>query len=219
MRCNKLFQGLLFVLALVFSGCISLPKEAPELSAEIGGQIITSRASHLALLGQYMHEKHDRIDAFIAREWIPEFARAVFASPTVKSEWERIVSNNDKPARLEFIVGLGSRLQQKINAKRLELMQPIDQLEQMLTALLNEHYDQMLAANATLTAYLDSASSVKVRQHRVLTVLKVDGKLAGYMAKADDIVGKIVAGKDAYQANREKIEDILDKLKQGLGEE
>lgn len=212
---GQIFAGLL--LAMMLTGCLSIPQEAPELSAEIGKQIVEARSSHLALLDQYMNEKRDRIDEFIAREWIPAFAVKVFKKPTVKKEWDRIVRSNDKEERLVFITGLGSLLQNKINAKRLELMAPIEEVEHLLVAHLNMHYDQMLAANSTLTAYLDSSWSVKERQHRVLKFMNVDGKLTEYMGKADEVVSKIVASKDAYDENKGKIQKIIDKIRSSLG--
>lgn len=202
-----------FLLMITLSGCTSIPQEAPQLSAVIGKQIIEARTSHLTLLGQYMNAKRDRIDEFITREWIPTFTDNVFKQPTVKKEWNRIVRSNDKQERLVFITGLSSLLQNNINAKRLELMHPIDEVEHLLVARLNEHYDQMLAANSTLTAFLDSSRSVKERQQSVLGALKIDGKLSNYMNKANEIVGKIVSGKDAYDKNKDKIQVILDKLK------
>lgn len=213
---HRRFYGVL-LLGFLLTGCVSLPQEVPELSAEIGKRIIESRTSHLTLVHRYLQEKRDRIDEFIAREWIPAFAENVFRKPTIAREWDRIVHNDDKTARLEFITGLGTLLQNKINAKRLELMAPIDEVENLLVAHLNEHYDQMLAANSTLTAFLTSARSVKERQRRVLGVLEIDGKLSAYMGKADEIVGKIVAGKNAYESNKDKINGILDELRQSLG--
>ncbi|GAV19378.1 hypothetical protein MMIC_P0312 [Mariprofundus micogutta] len=209
--------SLFLVIGFILAGCVSVPAQSPELSAEIGKQIVESKSAHVALLGQYMNEKRDRIDEFIAREWIPAFATNVFKQPAVEKEWGRIVHSNNKPERLEFITGLGSMLQNKINAKRLELMAPIDELEQLLRVSLNEHYDQMIAANATLTTYLDSAVTVKERQHRVLKFMKVDGKLTQYMSKADEIVGKIVSGRDAFEKNRGKIQGIIDQVRNAVG--
>jgi len=171
----------------------------------------------MALLDQYMNEKRARIDEFIARVWIPVFAEKVFNKPVTKAAWDQIVRSSDEAQRLEFIVHMGASLQRKINAKRLEMMDPVDQMQQLLVSHLNKHYDQILAANSTLTAYLDSAVSVKERQHRILKFMKVDGKLTEYMGKADEIVGKIVSGKDAFENNRDKIQNIIDKVRSSIG--
>jgi hypothetical protein len=164
-----------------------------------------------------MNEKRDRIDEFIATVWIPAFANTVLNKPAIKDAWDKVARSRDKQERFEFIVGLGPRLQHRINEKRLQLIEPVDQMEQLLAAHLSRHYDQMLAANATLTAYLDSVVSVKERQHRILKFMKVDGKLAAYMGKADEIVARIVSGKDAFEKNREKIQAIVDKVREALG--
>jgi len=59
---------------------------------------------------------------------------------------------------------------------------------------------------------LDSAAGVKERQQRVLAFMDADEKFSRYMTWADDLVGKIVSGKDAFEKNREKIEKIINRL-------
>lgn len=211
---------LLFLLApgLFLSGCVSMSEEVPQLSAEIGKRIIESKSSHLALVRQYMNEKRERIDEFIEREWIPEFAEEAFKQPAISHAWDSVVQSNSKQKRLKFIVGLGVRIQQKINRKRQELTKPVDELEALLIQGLETHYNEMITANSTLTTYLDSAVSVKERQGRAMKLLKVDGsKLTGYLASADKIVGNIVSGKHAIDDNREKIEGILGTVRKAIG--
>lgn len=210
---RKIFVCLGLLLAIVLAGCVSMPKEAVDLSSEIGTRIVESRTAHLALVRQYIAERRDRIDEFIFREWLPEFAQQVFKQEAVARYWEQIVQSDDKAERLEFITGLGVRLQKKINTKRQELMQPINEVEQLLLARINNHYDEMLFANTTLTAFLDSASKVKERQQKALKMLHVEDKLSKFMASADQVVGKIVAGRDAFEENKESIRKIIDSLR------
>ena len=209
---NKInFFLLLFIISL--SGCTSLPQEAPLLSEEIGLQITSTKSSHLALLNEYFKIKRARIDDFVTQTWIPQFAKNTFKKPKVNKQWNKIVSSNNKNQRLLFITGLGTLLQKKINAKRIELMAPINELEELLVAQLDEHYDNMLTANSTLTVYLKSSSSIKELQNKALKKLKLDGKLTSHFDKADKIVEHIVSGKDSYLKNKDKIDKVLNKLK------
>ena len=205
----------IFFLFFIFSlsACTSLPQEAPLLSEEIGLQIQEAKSSHLALIGEYFKVKRARIDDFIDQTWIPEFAEKIFEKPKINRAWNSIVSSNNKRQRLAFITGLGTRLQKKINAKRIKLMAPIDELEELLTKQLNNHYDNILTANASLTVYLQSSSAVKEIQQRALKKLKLDGKLVGFLDKTDEIVQKIVSGKDSYIKNKDKIDSLINKLK------
>lgn len=209
---NKIkFSLLLFVFAI--SGCTSLPQETPLLSEEIGEQILDAKSSHLALLNQYFIVKRNQIDVFIDQVWIPEFAKNIFKKPKINKGWNSIVNDNDKQQRLIFITRLGALIQKKINAKRIELMKPVDELEYLLTKKINNHYDSLLAANSTLTVYLKSAAAVKELQNRALKKLKLDKNLAVHIDKADEVVEKIIAGKGSYIKNKDKIDKILNKLK------
>lgn len=207
------YKTLLFLIVFSISGCTSLPKEAPLLSEEIGQQLIYLKSSHLLLLNQYFDVKRDLIDNFINQTWIPQFAKNTFNKPKVNNQWNKIVNSNNKKQRLLFITGLGTLLQKKINAKRLELMSPVNELEELLAARLNEHYGDIVTANSTLTVYLKSSVALNELQYKALKKLKVDSKFKPHLDKADKIVEYIVSGKDSYLENKDKIDKILHKLK------
>jgi len=198
---------------MAVSGCISLPRDAVQLSTELGARVSESRAAHLTLVRTYMAEKRERVDEFMFKEWIPEFARQVFKQEGIKKEWERVAASSDTGERLEFITGLGVMLQQQINMKRSEIMGPVDQMERLLLERINVHYDEMLTANATITAFLDSATSVRERQQTTMKIFHAEDKLSGLTASADELVDKIIQGRDGYEKNRDRIMEILDNVK------
>ncbi len=208
---KRLMMAGLFLTVLI-GGCASMPEESVQLSAEIGTRIVESREAHLALIRQYMAEKRARVNDFIAREWIPEYAKQVFQQESVIEEWNRIAGTSDSSERLEFIIGLSERLQQRINDRRERLLAPIDKLERLMLQRINNHYDELIAANATLTTFLDSAVKLKERQQRVLAFTDADEKLTKYMELADELVQSIIAIKDGYEVNRERIESIIKRI-------
>ena len=205
--------GFLLSIFIAVSGCISLPRDAVQLSTELGARVSESRAAHLTLVRTYMAEKRERVDEFMFKEWIPEFARQVFKQEGIKKEWERVAASSDTGERLEFITGLGVMLQQQINMKRSEIMGPVDQMERLLLERINVHYDEMLTANATITAFLDSATSVRERQQTTMKIFHAEDKLSGLTASADELVDKIIQGRDGYEKNRDRIMEILDNVK------
>ena len=210
---NKQIKLFLFALIIAISGCTSVPQEAPLLSEEVGKQIRDAKSSHLALLNQYFIVKRNQIDIFIDQVWIPEFAENVFKKPKIRSKWNSIVSNNNKKQRLIFITRIGSLIQKKINAKRNQLTTPVDELEYLLTKKINNHYDNLLTANSTLTVYLKSSFAVKELQTSAVKKLNIDKKLSSHITKADKILEYIVSAKGSYVKNKDKIDDILNKLK------
>ncbi|MFQ5544081.1 MAG: hypothetical protein ACE5FY_06990 [Nitrospiria bacterium] len=205
---------LIFCLVTAFTGgCVSIPKESASLSSEIGVQIAESKAAHLALMRQYLAEKREQINTFVSEEWLPEFVKRVFEQEGVKKAWNQIVEGDDMKARFELITGLGIRLQKKIDDKRRELIQPINALEQLFVERIENHYDTLLSANNRLTTFLNSAVKVKDRQHETLKTLGVEKKFSQFMSSADDIVKKIISGRDAYEKNKEKINRIIDRIR------
>ncbi|HBG34666.1 MAG TPA: hypothetical protein DDX01_04840, partial [Holosporales bacterium] len=57
-------------LLLIFScfflqACVTLPKEAPELSMQLGNRISAIEEAHFTLLHKYFNDKRSKVDEFI----------------------------------------------------------------------------------------------------------------------------------------------------------
>jgi len=105
---------------------------APELSAELGKRISAIEDSNVTLLKRFFDQKRREVDKFIEDEWVPEFAEQFFSDQAILAAWDTIVKEDDKKQRLTFLVITGPKLQKKINKKRLELIQPLDDLERRI---------------------------------------------------------------------------------------
>lgn len=200
-------------LLLILIGCVHVPKEAPQLSLELAGRMQAVKAAHLQSVRLYMAAKRAELDAFIAREWLPLFAKNTFEAPAVQRVYEQACRSNAAADRLDLFVGLGTRLQAQLNQKRTELMQPLDAFETELVRSIEESYNEMLAMNATLTGLLRAHAETTAAQNDILQTLKVDDKLASTTAEGDKLVGMITAGRDAFEQNKSKIEEILKALR------
>lgn len=206
--------GTAALLLVVASGCTSVPPAAPVLSAELGSRIQETRAAHRALVRMYMDDKRAEVDRFLMEEWVPVFARDLFQKQPVVRAWDEVVRSNDPKMRLDFLVGLGPRLQAAINRKRTELIRPLDEMERSILRRLDDNYDQMLALNATLTGLLASASRGGETRQEILKMLNAQQKLPSYLDKVDEVVNLIVAGRDTFDQNHKRIEDIVDSVKE-----
>ena len=208
---------------LMLTGCASIPPEAPELSAQLGGRISALESAHKQLLADYFREKKNRVDEFVEKEWVPTFAKELFNDPRVSNAWDQVVRSGDPAERLKFIVTLAPRLQKKINAKRLELIQPLEDVEQALSARLTSDYDQMRAINSTLTAFLQSASKVEENRKRYLEMIGVSDKtMESAIDTTDQVVGRLVsATQDVSQMvedtkeYRKKLADLIVRIRTG----
>lgn len=203
------------------SGCVKIPQESADLSIELGKQISSLETTHIALVDKYFSEKRDRVDEFLVREWVPEFAAQFFANDQIKQIWDQVVRSNDPADRLQFIVTFGPKLQGKINQKRLELISPLDETERLIKQNLTSNYNQAYAINNSITSFLISASKVADNRNRYLEMLgvkdemlaevldQVDTAVESLAEKAEKVASKEDKAKEYYQ----KLTDLKNKLK------
>jgi hypothetical protein len=191
MRFKFLFY--LLLVTLVFGSCATIPHQAPALSEELGIKINSIEKSHIKLLTIFFNQKRELVDAFIVKEWIPIFAKEFFSDPIISSAWDEIVSSNSKEDRLQFIIQLGPKLQTRINQKRLELIQPLDDLQKEFESQILNEYNIAKSINNSLTSYLYSASKVDESRTKYMDMLGItDGKIDAALNKTDSIVNQLV---------------------------
>jgi hypothetical protein len=218
---TRIRAAFLAVVVGLTAGCATIPPEAPELSTQLGTRISAVEAAHRRLLSDFFNEKRKRIDEFIQKEWVPVFAREFFGDPRIESVWDEVVRSNDPDDRLKFIVLVGPKLQEKINAKRLELIQPLDELENTIALKLKSEYDNMRAINNTLTAFLQSASKVEENRKRYLEMIGITEKdIDEFINDTDQAVAELVRAartvEDRVKDTEEfknRVEEIIKKLR------
>lgn len=200
---------------LAISGCASIPAEAPELSAELGKRISAIENSNIALLKRFFDQKRREVDKFIENEWVPEFASQFFSNETISNTWDTIVRENDKKQRLLFLVKTGPKLQEKINEKRLELIQPLGDLERRIETKIREEYAQVRAMNSSITSFLLSASKVAENRNRYLEMIGVsDESLGKLIDKTDDAVTDLLGKASDVKDKATRAEEFLGKVRE-----
>ena len=208
---KKLRQLTLIVASLSMLACVSIPPEAPQLSTQLGNRIAAIEESNLTLLHRYFDRKKQDVDQFIQNEWVPEFANQFFSDPAIARVWNQVVASGNSEDRLKFILKTSPKLQQRINQKRLELIQPLEILEQRIETKLTADYAQAKAINNSITGFLLSASKVVENRDRYLEMVgvsndeitqmidKTDGIVSDLLVKSKDLQGKIDKGEEYLQ--------------------
>ncbi len=203
----------LIAVTIFVAGCASVPPEAPQLSAELGKRISAIEDANITLLHRFFDQKRDQVDRFIEQEWVPVFANEFFNNPTISGAWNTIVREDDKKQRLTFLIKSGPRLQKAINAKRLELIQPLDDLERRIEKKVRDDYVQARALNNAVTSFLLSASKVSENRDRYLESAGVSDQQVGkWINQTDDAVANLLSttqvGKDKVDRGKAFIENI-----------
>lgn len=197
------------------SGCASIPPEAPELSQELGKRISAIEDSNIILLNRFFDQKRSEVDKFIENEWVPEFANQFFSNQKISDAWNTIVSENNKKQRLLFLVKTGSKLQAKINEKRIELIKPLDDLQKRIEAKIRAEYINAKAMNNSITSFLFSASEVSENRNRYLEMNGVtDESLGKLINKTDDAVSNLLGQANNIKDKSTRAEGFLKKVRE-----
>ena len=211
----------LILATLSLEACASIPPEAPELSAQLGARVSSLEAAHVRLLEEFFLEKRRRVDEFVQEAWVPIFAQEFFRDQKIDAVWKQVVQSQDPNDRLKFITLVGPKLQEKINRKRIQLIQPLDELEVTIKNKLKLEYDQTRAINNTLTAFLQSASKLEENRKRYLDMVGITDKdVDKFVHETVRAVSQLVDAsrniedrvKDGEQY-RERIKNILEELR------
>jgi hypothetical protein len=204
----------LWIGLIALTACAHIPSEAPELSAELGNRISAIEDSNITLLHRFFDQKRKEVDRFIENEWVPTFAEEFFSNHKISKAWNTIVTEDDKNQRLKFIIKTGTKLQEKINKKRLELIQPLDDLERRIEKKIRDEYAQARAINNSITSFLISASKVAENRNRYLEMVGVtDEKIGEIIDKTDDAVLDLLKKTKDVQEKIDAAKDYLGKLR------
>ena len=205
----------LSLLLVLLSGCASIPPEAPELSMELGKRLTAIEKANITLLNRFFEQKRREVDRFIEEEWTPAFAQNVFDKPVVARAWDQIIHTDDKQARLKFLTTTGTKLQQKVNQKRLELIQPLDELERSIESQIREEYRQAHSINSSLTSFLASASEVSENRNRYLSMIDIEqGDLDNLLDQTDSLVSDLLHNADRAKDKYARAEEFVQRVKE-----
>lgn len=214
MKNGIISKSILLLFFILITGCASIPSEAPELSSELGERIEKLEEANLKLLRRFFEQKRKDIDSFIEYEWLPEFSQHFFSNSKISKAWNTIVIENNVHQRTKFLITVGTKLQQKINDKRTQLVAPLNELEKEIEYKLKSEYEQAKAINNSLTSFLTSASKVADNRNRLLAKVGVtEEKISKVIDKTDDIVSKFLSKAKVAEDKINLADEYIDKIK------
>jgi hypothetical protein len=205
---------MIIVTTISLTSCASIPSEAPQLSGELGNRISALEGAHLRLLDEFFVEKRRRVDDFVQQTWIPVFAQEFFSDSHIDSVWRAVVQSSNPNDRLKFIVLVGPELQRKINQKRVELIQPLDELQSSIKSRIESEYSQAKAVNNALTSLLLSSSKVNESRDRYLNMIGVtDQKMNKFIGDTDEAISELVEVSGDIGDRASDVTEFRDKIR------
>jgi hypothetical protein len=172
--------------ASVTSACSHVPKEAVQLSYQIGQDLPRLHESYDALIHARFEDFKARRTAYVDDVWAPEYlSRWIVAGKLVDTAQGTLVwsfettsfvspsPGKEKAQLLATVHEWASVALDEIEAKRAELLEPLDRDEKALRKQVHDAFTRLIQANAYITAHLASVRNVEEQQDEVLKALSI----------------------------------------------
>ena len=168
------------------AGCAHVPPEAVKLSYQIGQDLPRLHESYDSLVHQRFEDFRARRKAYLDEVWTPDFlprwiekGRLVdVANGTVvwsfdTASFVRPTPGQERSQLLSTISEWSAQAVGKVEKKRKELLDPLDQDEKELRRQVQEAFTRVVQANAYITAHLQSLRDVEEAQDEALKALDI----------------------------------------------
>lgn len=175
-----------FILILITGGCASVPKEVVELSYRVGQDIQALQASYDYLIHEYYEGMRKERIAYLDNEWYPRFlenwmemgeVKEIASGQKIWSETEqRLIPKPATAGEEETLKTLQDWLDYALyayDAKQDSLVASLNTDEMELRRDVGRAFRQLVSANATVTAHLNSLREVQEVQDEALNALGV----------------------------------------------
>lgn len=206
---------LLFTALLV--GCSSIPKEAPLLSTELGKRIKRTQEINQVLIKSYFTLKKSLAEEYLYKEYLPYVAKDFFSDSDMEKIWIKIVNNGNKEERMEYILFLAPKLQKIINEKRLELLGPLDDLENLILDNMNQEYNNIYLINDSLTSYLEVSFKSELKKQALLERANISqDKIDDIIIKVDDASSNLVSSSENIPNKIKEFKEKIESIKKGV---
>lgn len=208
---KNIFFTLVICAGILFNACATVPKESVDLSIELTKMIRSAEKSHLAMLDLYIGERKQRMNEFLDSTWTPDFMTDLISNAHILDSLKYYNSNEQKMYHLkEFSTAAATTIFQR----RANLMEAIDKIDNMLRERVEQHYNDMLILNQTLTAHLQSSVEINEARMKILESLKIVPTSLLPLDKIGSVIDKMVYFKGEVSG----IESFIDETKNILKE-
>lgn len=171
----------------IMSACASVPQEAVELSYLVGRDMAALQQSYDLLIEQRFEDYRAQRIAYLENIWAPAFiaewikdgrlidsARGVVVYNESQDEYVAPTPGREQQQLISTIYGWSDAAIFEINDKRASLLDPLDEQERQIRREARAAFDQLIQANAYITAHLNSIREVQDLQTQALEALGVE---------------------------------------------
>lgn len=198
---SKFAVAVLTAAVLTIGGCATVPRESVDLSYAVGEDIESIHQSYRELIRRYFEALRGQVTDKIDQVFIPAYVNGFVTSGKLIQH-----AQNQRADLVEAWARIAVR---RIDHERRERLQPLHDAERELIASVDEAFDKVTRANATITAQLLSVVKTQQAQDDMLGSVKLKNlreRIYGALAKASEKAEQITNEISSTNTKLEKID-------------
>ncbi|MEZ8886171.1 hypothetical protein AB4564_07350 [Vibrio sp. 10N.222.51.E8] len=209
----------------LLSACAAtVPKEVVELSYQMEKDMSQVEEAYVTLVRQHVSMLKKQREDYLYREWVPVMLEdwiqtgqlIEMAQGTVVYDESmggfKTVTQPDRLSQLSSITEWALAASEEIEAKKRELIQPLEEAEQKLIADIHLSFNLLIQGNQTITAHLNSIREVQDVQNKLLERAGWDGLRDNINQQLSELSEQAVTGLDEVRKLDSKTQKQLEKL-------
>lgn len=186
--------------ALVMTACTAtVPKEVVELSYQMEKDLVQLQSTYIVLVKQHVALLKKQREDYLNNEWAPRLIESWITDGQLiemangdviydeDSDEFRAVTDLNRQQQLRGIVLWANVAVEEIEAKRKELITPLEESEKKLIADINSSFSLIILGNQTISAHLNSIREVQNVQNELLKRAEWDGLRSSVSQKLSDL--------------------------------
>src|SRR4030067_3154540 len=178
-RIVKFAAAALIAASLTIVGCATVPSESVDLSYTVGQDIESLHQSYRELINRYFEALRGQVNDAIDQVFVPAYINSFVTSGKLIQHAQN--------QRADLVEAWARIAVKRIDRERRERLQPLYDTERELLTSVNEAFDKVVRANATITAQLSSVVKTQHAQDEMLESVKLKGlreKINGALVNA-----------------------------------
>lgn len=221
--------------ALGLAACADVPQETVELSDLVSQDMAEMQRAHRDLATVYFDQNRQTINDFIDNTYSPALTQEAltrripaFGNKTFVEHLRDSAAVPDNTA-LRLMQGFIRRQQRETEAKRRELLDPLEQQRRDYMAAIDASYQRMQRGYSVVAGHLASIRQVQVAQDEILADVGAEGlreRITSTLTRLSDDIAKITSEAESKAdsvgdavAKVQALREGLDKLKQRITDE
>ena len=197
------FKLFLIASLLSITACISVPKEAAELSQLIGRDLTSIHQSYISLIRTHFSTLRKLSENYVDRVWTPAYLKDFIE----RGKLVERAGGDDPKVVLDKVHAWTIVALETIDKKRKELLDPINKDEENLINNIDSAFYNLMVANNSLTAYLKSNQKLKRVQDELLSQ-------ASLKELRDSINKQLIEASKKSQKALDELEKVNETLKE-----